>query len=385
MNASRSSLFNRRLSPVLAPALALLGLVSCSPPSHTGLNEEGIPVVTVPIPPYAGLVERLAGDAVEVRILVSENDDPHEYSPTPGELARASGSALYFTAGLPFEEILLEKLGGKGPEIVSLVEGLDLRHFAEGEHDHNHGHEDGHEHGDTDHGEHGHAEDHGEKGHEHGEDSHHEEHEAGHDEDHPHDGEDHEHKEDHHHEHEEDHHHEDGHDHHHGHSHDDGELDPHAWFSPALLAQQTMLLRDALSELVDGDSAARIQENASALVREINELDRELASALSPMRGKSFYVYHGAFGYFADAFGLVQEPIEIAGRSPEPKQLIELMEKARADGVGLIIVQPQFDRSSAETLAEELDAQVVAVNPLAKDVLANLRRLGGLVKGDADE
>ena len=93
---------------------------------------------------------------------------------------------------------------------------------------------------------------------------------------------------------------------------------------------------------------------------------------LAPYRGRSFYVFHPGFGYFADAYGLKQEAVEAGGRSPTPKQLRALIEKAQADGVKTIFVQPQYAPQSAQVVAEAIGGKVVAINGLGKDVIADI-------------
>ena len=294
------------------------------------------PVIYVPVPPYAGLVESLVGDLAEVRSIASENDDPHIFSPTPKELAKLSVGTIYFAADLPFEETLVTKLNESKSKvkIVSLVEGLDRRTFGEGEHDcdHEHGH---------DHDDHGHA---------------HAEHKHDHD-DHGHDHAEHAHG-------------------HHGHDHGDGELDPHVWLSPAHLVEQIRTIQAEVEPLFETEEAkSTIQENSRKLVQQLRDTDRELAEKLAPFRDQSFYVYHGAFGYFADAYGLSQVPVELSGRTPEPRQIAAMIDKAKEEGVSVIFVQPQFDQSSAKAIAESIGGIVVPIDPLKKDVISNLKHI----------
>ncbi len=81
-------------------------------------------------------------------------------------------------------------------------------------------------------------------------------------------------------------------------------------------------------------------------------------------------VFHPAWGYFADEFDLVQVPIEIAGSEPSPREMALLMDHAGEEGIGVVFVSPQFSTSSAETIAQELGASVVVIDPLAADWLA---------------
>ena len=320
--------------PILLLALA------CSLGFGSAVNSfaDEKPVIYVPVPPYAGLVESLVGDLAEVRSIASENDDPHIFSPTPKELAKLSVGTVYFAADLPFEETLVTKLNESKTKvkIVSLVEGLERRYFGEGEHDCDHcDHEHGHDH--DDHAEHDHAE---------------------------HDHAEHDHAE---------------HDHgHHEHDHGDGELDPHVWLSPAHLVEQIRTIQAEVDPLFETEEAkSTIQENSRQLVQQLRDTDRELAEKLAPFRDQSFYVYHGAFGYFADAYGLKQVSVELSGRTPEPRQIASMIEKANEEGVSVIFVQPQFDQNSAKAIAESIGGNVVPIDPLERDIIANLKYIAG--------
>ena len=320
----------------MKPRLPILLLaLACSLGFGSAVNSfaDEKPVIYVPVPPYAGLVESLVGDLAEVRSIASENDDPHIFSPTPKELSNLSVGTIYFAADLPFEETLITKLNESKSKvkIVSLVEGLERRYFGEGEHDCDHEH--GHDH--DDHAEHDHAE---------------------------HDHTEHDHAE---------------HDHgHHEHDHGDGELDPHVWLSPAHLVEQIRTIQAEVEPLLETEEAkSTIQENSRQLVQQLRDTDRELAEKLAPFRDQSFYVYHGAFGYFADAYGLKQVPVELSGRTPEPRQIASMIDKAKEEGVSVIFVQPQFDQNSAKAIAESIGGNVVPIDPLEKDVIANLKHI----------
>ena len=317
----------------MKPTLPILLLaLACSLGFGSAVNSfaDEKPVIYVPVPPYAGLVESLVGDLAEVRSIASENDDPHIFSPTPKELAKLSVGTIYFAADLPFEETLVTKLNESKTKvkIVSLVEGLERRYFGEGEHDcdHEHGH-DHDDHAEHDHAEHDHAE------HDHG---------------------------------------------HHEHDHGDGELDPHVWLSPAHLVEQIRTIQAEVDPLFETEEAkSTIQENSRQLVQQLRDTDRELAEKLAPFRDQSFYVYHGAFGYFADAYGLKQVPVELSGRTPEPRQIASMIDKAKEEGVSVIFVQPQFDQNSAKAIAESIGGNVVPIDPLERDIIANLKHIAG--------
>jgi len=92
------------------------------------------------------------------------------------------------------------------------------------------------------------------------------------------------------------------------------------------------------------------------------------------------YVFHPAFGYFADAYGLTQVPVEFEGKEPGARQLAGLIDRARADGVRVIFVQPQFSGKSAAVVAAAIGGAVIPINPLSRDYLANLEAMASAVE-----
>ncbi|NNE93953.1 MAG: zinc ABC transporter solute-binding protein [Verrucomicrobiales bacterium] len=351
-----------RILRLFAVPFASLYLIGCNDDhdhdhdhhGHDHAHDEK-PVVVVPVPPYAGLVERIAGpDAVEILTLVEPGQDPHGFSPTPKQIAKASDAAVFFTVGMPFEEDLVAAFekSDHHPRIVDLTKGVDLL-----EHDHDHH---GHDHHGHDHGEHDHKDhDHDHKDHDHDHAAKPKEEKGKAEDAHDHKDHDHDHE---------------GHDH-----HDHGENDPHIWLSPELLINQVRVLHYVLEEVTGQNHSGEVHKNAEELEAAITQLDYDLALKLKPIKGQSFYVYHGAFGYFAQAYGLKQESIEIGGRKPEPKQLAALIEKAKSEGVKMIFVQPQFDQTSAKAIADAIGGTVLSVDPLETDVLANLQKIADAI------
>lgn len=158
------------------------------------------------------------------------------------------------------------------------------------------------------------------------------------------------------------------------HDHDDLK-DPHVWLSPKMLRQQADKVATTLKPFLPADQHDAIDTNLKAFVAELDKLDNELRSALTPLKGQKFYVYHGAFAYFALDYGLEQIAIEIGNRRPTPKQLSGIAKQAEEDGVKVIFVQPQFDQSSAKSLAKTIGGKVTTLDPLEKDVVSNLRKI----------
>ncbi|MDR0878378.1 MAG: zinc ABC transporter substrate-binding protein [Treponema sp.] len=168
--------------------------------------------------------------------------------------------------------------------------------------------------------------------------------------------------------------------------HDDGshriegiERDIHTWLGSAPAKIMARHIRDTLIA-IDENNAAFYIENYEALINDIDEEFNALRSELAPLRGKSIFVYHPSFGYFLDEFGLTQEAVETGGKEPGPRQLSDLIEKAKREKAAVIFVQAEFPVSAAATVAAAAGAELVSLDPLSPDWLANIRFMGEALK-----
>lgn len=163
--------------------------------------------------------------------------------------------------------------------------------------------------------------------------------------------------------------------------HGQGELDPHIWLDPRNAITMAENTAAALGEL---DPAHRrdFEKNKQALIADLKALDKKLSAMLSPYKGRRFYVYHPAFGYFARAYGLEQTAVETGGKEPAARTLNALIRQAQRDNVRVIFVQPQFSQRSAERVAHETGGVVVPIDNLAEDYITNMERMAReIVKG----
>jgi len=161
--------------------------------------------------------------------------------------------------------------------------------------------------------------------------------------------------------------------------HADNEADPHLWLATNNLRIMADNMAAAMGNAMPRHKDA-LHGNLAALQNEISALDKKLAATLAPHRGRTFYVFHPAFGYFAQAYGLKQKGVEIGGKSPTPRQLTALIRQAREDRVRTIFVQPQFDRKSADTVAKAINGTMAPIDPLDREVLRNLATIAAAIE-----
>lgn len=266
--------------------------------------------VFVSVLPQKYFVQQIGKDHVDVQVMVQPGASPATYEPKPRQMAALAGARLYFSIGVAFESVWLEKIMAANPALtlVRTDDGIPKIPMATHQHD----------------GEGARSE--ARRGH--------------------------------------------------GESDAHGILDPHIWLSPPLVKQQAGVILNAL-KAADPKHGADYDDNYRDFVAEIQNLDRALKKTFAGKEGLAFMVFHPAWGYFAQAYGLQQVPIEIEGKDPKPAQLQALITHARDRGIRIVFVQPQFSTKRAELVAREIGGQVVFADPLALDWLDNLHAVAG--------
>ena len=88
--------------------------------------------VFVSIQPQAYFVHRIAGELVDVNVLVPPGKSPATYAPEPDQILKLARARALFTIGVPFESALLPKIKtmAAGLEIVDTSIGIALRRFG---------------------------------------------------------------------------------------------------------------------------------------------------------------------------------------------------------------------------------------------------------------
>lgn len=153
--------------------------------------------------------------------------------------------------------------------------------------------------------------------------------------------------------------------------HEAGEPDPHVWLSPPLLK---IIARNMVEGFVAADPPGeeKYRRNYLRLIEEIERLHVRVSEQLAPFKGETVFVYHPAFGYLTDTYGLIQKSIEISGKSPSARELQEVIKQARAENTRIIFVQPQFDRKTALAVAAAINGAVVPLDDLSRDLLQSI-------------
>ena len=161
--------------------------------------------------------------------------------------------------------------------------------------------------------------------------------------------------------------------------HGGNDPDPHTWLDPKRVMIQAETIARALVE-IDPAGEKGYRTNLASFQRELHILDRRIAEVFAPLEGARFMVYHPAYGYFADAYGLRQVAVETEGKEPSARQLTALIEAARASEVEIIFYQPQFSSKYATVVADAVGAVAVPLDPLARNYIRNLEEMADKIK-----
>lgn len=158
-------------------------------------------------------------------------------------------------------------------------------------------------------------------------------------------------------------------------------MDPHIWTAPHNVQRIATHIYKTLSS-EDPENEAYYKNNYDTFIAKIQKTDAEIKEILRRKAGTKFMVFHPSWGYFANAYVLKQLPVELEGKSPKPKELIELIKEAKEEKVKAIFTQPEFSDSIAKVMAKELQIEVIKVSPLAADWSANLIRIAKAIAGE---
>ncbi len=162
---------------------------------------------------------------------------------------------------------------------------------------------------------------------------------------------------------------EEDHVHQHGEEHDHGEFDPHIWLSTdnaRVIAQE---MAHVLMS-VDKVNKTQYQENLERFIKSMDQTDTRNGLKIKQSGNKPFFVFHNAYGYLQDQYGL-----KIAGyftlnpeQQPGARHLVTLKEQLNEAGASCIFREPQFQPAYIDRLTQGLSVSVGVLDPLAENI-----------------
>ena len=272
-------------------------------------------MVIVSILPQKTFVQKIAKEKIDVTVMVKPGSSPHSYEPKPSQMLAISKAEVYLTIGVEMEDVWLGKFKAQNNtlEFVDIGKGITKLEMLEHNHHEEHHHEEHHHH----------DEHNGEKEH-----------------------------------------------------HEEG-LDPHIWTSPKNVK---IIAKNIFEALVKIDVANKTfyKANLDEFIKEIEETDEKIKDILKDMKAQSkFMVFHPSWAYFAQDYNLVQIAVEVEGKKPKPKEMVEIIKEIKEEDIKVIFTQPEFSDKSAQVIAREANVRVKklsALHPKWADNLINMAR-----------
>jgi zinc transport system substrate-binding protein len=291
------------------------------------------PTVVADIPAVQSLVATVMGDLGTPVVLLDRGGDAHDFQLRPSQARALAEAGLVFWIGpelTPWLDRALEGTGAAG-EAVALL-------HAEGTHRRVYGADAGHRHDDQGYADQGH-------------------------DDQGHDG--------------------------HGHDHAAGSVDPHAWLDPANAAAWAGVIAERLAA-ADPHNAAAYASNAAAAREALGALDAELRQTLAGAAGRPLYVFHDAYRYLAEAYGLTVAGTLAGGDAADPgaARLAELRAELAAAEGACLFAEVEHGAGAVQAVAEGSGAAVAVLDPAGVALepgpglyAALMRNLAGTIAG----
>ena len=151
-------------------------------------------------------------------------------------------------------------------------------------------------------------------------------------------------------------------------------LDSHIWLSPQRVKQQAQTIFQSLVK-IDPKHQVEYQANLDQFIKKIDSLDQEIRQQLTPLKNRTFMVFHPEWGYFAKDYNLNMIAIEVEGNEPSAAELGDIIKTAKTNKIKVIFTQPEFSPQTSQAIAQEIGAKVIPINGFSPDWLNNLRQV----------
>ncbi|MFK5894539.1 MAG: zinc ABC transporter substrate-binding protein [Pseudomonadota bacterium] len=247
------------------------------------------PIAFVSILPQKFLVQSLAKDLLDVKVLVKPGQSPETFDPKPRQMAELSKATLYFTLGLSFERVIIKRIvaNNKQLQVIDTQQGIEqFSHYN----------------------------------------------------------------------------------------------DPHTWLDPVLVKRQVETIYLALKKQFP-DSSELLKQRHKDFQKQLDELNISLVKLflykgttpkINTSNKNNFVIFHPALSHFARRYQLNQIAIEKEGKSSSAKYMANLMSRLKNQSVKYILVEKQFSKKEAQTVARSIQANLLEIDPLAQSWLENM-------------
>ena len=178
----------------------------------------------------------------------------------------------------------------------------------------------------------------------------------------------------------------DDHDEHEGHDdHGHGEFDVHVWLDPENAKVLVDEIKLALIEL-DPVNSSKYESNSNKMNMKLDQLIDEVSKKLESEQGKGYVVFHDAYQYFEQRFGM--SAVGSITVSPEvvpgANRIRELKNKINELNAHCVFSEPQFEPKLVSTVVEGTQANTGVLDPLGASIKDGPELYFTLIRNMAD-
>ncbi len=147
--------------------------------------------------------------------------------------------------------------------------------------------------------------------------------------------------------------------------------DPHIWLGVDETQKIVSNIANHLIELFPEDKE-QILNNERKFNDTLISIHAKFRDRFEKMSKKHFLVFHSAWKYFAEDFGLKEISIEKEGKHPGAMEIKNTISEAKSLSMNTVFIEPQFNDEPALVVAKELGAKVEKINPLPENYIEGL-------------
>ncbi|MDW3776649.1 zinc ABC transporter substrate-binding protein ZnuA [Kluyvera cryocrescens] len=151
--------------------------------------------------------------------------------------------------------------------------------------------------------------------------------------------------------------------------HHHGDYNMHLWLSPEIARLSAVAIHDKLVELMP-QSRARLDANLKDFEANLATTDKQVANELAPVKGKGYFVFHDAYGYYEKHYGLT--PLGHFTVNPEIQPGAQRLHQIRTQLVEqkatCVFAEPQFRPAVVESVARGTTVRMGMLDPLGTNI-----------------
>lgn len=151
--------------------------------------------------------------------------------------------------------------------------------------------------------------------------------------------------------------------------HHHGDYNMHLWLSPEIARASAVAIHKKLVELMP-QSRAKLDANLKDFEAQLATTDKQVGNELAPLKGKGYFVFHDAWGYYEKHFGLT--PLGHFTVNPEiqpgAQRLHEIRTQLVEQKATCVFAEPQFRPAVVESVARGTSVRMGTLDPLGTNI-----------------